>query len=72
MRDEAFQRELARRRTEAEDGDTLSVVNRILDDIAEDLSHSVVDNRAKIAEVDQLLGLTPDATSKRTNGDGAP
>jgi hypothetical protein len=56
--DEAFQRDLARWRAEAESGDRLLVVNAILDNITEDLGRSIVDNSERIAKVDQLLGLT--------------
>lgn len=58
VRDQAFQQDLARWRAEAESGNRLSVVNKILDDISAHLSTSIVDNSARIARVDALLGLT--------------
>jgi hypothetical protein len=61
--DEAFQRDLARWRAEAESGDALSVVDTILDDISEDLNTSIVDNSARIARVDALLGLSDSPAS---------
>jgi hypothetical protein len=67
VRDEAFQRDLARWRAEAESGDRLSVVDTILDNISEDLSTSIVDNSERIARVDELLGLSDSSV----NGNGS-
>lgn len=72
VRDEAFQRDLARWRAEAEPGNRLSVVNEILDTISEDLSTSIVDNRPRIARMAELLELGDDAPRRseqaRNNG----
>ena len=64
MRDEAFQKDLARWRAEAESGDRLVVINQILDDISSHLSTSIVDNSARIARMAELLGMN-EAGSQR-------
>jgi hypothetical protein len=56
--DETFRKELARRKAEAESGDAASVIDELLNEMAQDLDRSVVDNRRAIAEADALLGLS--------------
>lgn len=62
---QAIQKELAERKAEAEAGDILAVVDEILNDISEDLSHSKIDNSREIAEADAILGLS---TKPNNNG----
>lgn len=60
MQDEAFRKELAARKAEADRGDAAAAVEKLLSEIPKDLSQSVVDSSREIAEIDELLGLDPD------------
>ncbi len=64
--DKAFRKELARRVAEAESGDAAAVVDELLNEMAQDLGKSMVDNRQAIAEADALLGLASEPEPTKT------
>lgn len=75
MRDLALQKELdsLKRAARNRERDPLVVSAQILDELDQDLSHSIVDNSENLAQLDEVLGWTPDraVSNGLPNGNGS-